>query len=301
MLQRIPSILILALLSGATTAAAEGVAAPGPDIHFLNERGHIERGVRCATPTPGREEAARVERELSQQQALFGAARPPRGIQIPVAFHVIYSDTRKNGIQGYVESSQVQAQIDVLNDAFSATGYFFYLSELDYVQRNNWFTGCYGAERPMKKALTVDTANTLNIYSCRPNGNILGYAYLPWSYPEDHYLHGVVALYSSLPGGTAAPYNEGDTITHEVGHYLGLYYTFRGGCNEPGDFVADTPAEASPAYGCPTGRDSCPSDGPDPITNFMDYVDDFCMDEFTSDQGVRIDESVALYKPSLLD
>jgi len=33
----------------------------------------------------------------------------------------------------------------------------------------------------------------------------------------------------------------------------------------------------------------------------MDYVDDFCMDEFTSDQGVRIDESVALYKPSLLD
>ncbi len=99
-----------------------------------------------------------------------------------------------------------------------------------------------------------------------------------------------------MPGGNAAPYNRGDTGTHEVGHWLGLYHTFQGGCTKSNDLVADTPAERRPGYGCPAGRDSCRAAGVDPIYNFMDYSNDTCMDRFTSGQSDRISSQWATFR-----
>jgi PKD repeat protein len=192
--------------------------------------------------------------------------------------------------------------MDVLNAAYSGTGFSFTLASIDRTYNTRWSTHRYGTnnERRMKQALAIDPATTFNIYLCDIGGGLLGYATFPDMYPEDSYMHGVVALYASLPGGTAAPYNEGDTITHEAGHYLGLYHTFQGGCTEPNDYCDDTPQEGSPAYGCPDGRDSCPGDpGLDPIHNFMDYVDDYCMYEFTGDQSTRANEQMALFRPTM--
>lgn len=298
-MKKLTTILTLTLLLLGGAAGAQELSAGTQDIHFLSEDGDIQRGVRCATETLSDAAKARVRADVQGWLEANGT-QSMGTTQIPVAFHVVYK--QKRGVtEGDVPQSQVNDQIDVLNAAFAGTGFSFYLASLDYTKNNKWFTGCYsaGQERRMKQNLAVDPATHLNVYTCKPSGGILGYAYLPATFPEDDYRHGTVLLYSSLPGGSASPYNLGDTGTHEVGHYLGLEHTFEGGCNAPGDFINDTPYEASPAYGCPVGRDTCSSAGLDPIFNFMDYTDDDCMDEFTSDQGDRMMAQAALYKPSL--
>jgi hypothetical protein len=188
--------------------------------------------------------------------------------------------------------------VDILNAAFATMGLQFTIGSIDRTTNDLWNSD--GNEFGMKEALAVDPANNMNVYINSPSGGILGYAYLPWSFPEDDYRHGITLLHASLPGGSAAPYNEGDTLTHEVGHYFGLYHTFENGCSVPSDYVLDTAFEASPAYGCPVGRDSCGDPRLDPITNFMDYVDDSCMIEFSLQQYRRIRGATLIYRPSLL-
>ena len=101
----------------------------------------------------------------------------------------------------------------------------------------------------MKQALHVNPRRNLTVYTCQPKGNILGFAYYPDG-SAGAWWDGVVALHSSLPGGSDETYNEGDTINHELGHWAGMYHTFDpepNGCKAPGDLVADTADEKKPA------------------------------------------------------
>lgn len=259
-------------------------------------------GHRCQTVEPQAIDRARIDENLTaflRMKTARGVAvnRAVGSVVIPVWFHVI---NKGSGLaNGDLPQSQIDAQIDVLNAAYANTPFVFQLTGVDRTTNATWFKMTNGskAEKSAKAALHKGGPETLNLYSANPGLGLLGWATFPTSYASQPTMDGVVVLYTSVPGGTAAPYNEGDTGTHEVGHWLGLYHTFQGGCANPGDSVADTPAEKSSAFGCPVGRDTCTTKaGLDPITNFMDYTDDSCMDSFTAGQVARMDQLHLQYR-----
>ncbi|HEX5749951.1 MAG TPA: zinc metalloprotease [Archangium sp.] len=250
----------------------------------------------CGAESFTDEQVAEIESryEVLKARQAMGGTVSAQAVSIPVYFHVIRSSAGAGG----VTTTQINNQITVLNNAFAPSGFSFYLAGTDYTNNDSYYT-CTGGtcETNMKNALRRGTATALNFYTNNMGGGLLGWATFPWSYSSTNKLDGVVVLQSSLPGGTATNYNQGDTGTHEVGHWMGLYHTFQGGCTTTNDSVSDTPAEQSGASGCPTGRDSCPTlAGLDPITNFMDYSYDSCMNTFSAGQNSRMNSMWTSYR-----
>lgn len=238
---------------------------------------------------------------------------------IPVVVHVIENT---NG-SGFLSDAQVQSQIDILNEDFLAIPgtngapgtnieLQFFLATVDpqgnpsngitrHVN-NNW----YNDSGNYKSQIGWDTCRYLNIYT-NTAGGYLGYAYIPnGGGVVCQSFDGVVCNWTAFgrnsPGGP--PYNQGRTATHEVGHYLGLYHTFDGGCGNAGacyttgDLVCDTLREQNPRFGCPGNATSC-GGSPDPIHNYMDYTDDLCMWEFTPEQARRMRCTLENWRPAL--
>ena len=260
----------------------------------------------CGTENPSDAEIAAVNEDLALRGLIdrnYAVANP---VDVPVVWHVIH-----DGAAGNLTAGEIASQITVLDEAYAGltggaeTRFDFRLIATDYHDNGTWYDDCDVAatETQMKTALRVGGPNVLNVYSCGMTGSgLLGWATFPDWYAGDPEMDGVVILDESTPGGSAVPYNLGDTATHEVGHWLGLYHTFQGGCKRSGsqgDGVSDTPAEKSAAFGCPVGRDSCVGSrfpGLDPIENFMDYTDDGCMFEFTGGQDTRMATAWATYR-----
>ncbi|CAN5419886.1 zinc metalloprotease [soil metagenome] len=256
-----------------------------------------QRGCQTQEPSDARKEE--IENEVNSF-----LANQPDGVAYavaPIKVHV-HRIHAANGSGGAVTASQVTNQLSVLNAAYGTQGFAFTLASTDDTNNDSYYSATPGtsAETNMKSALRIGGSADLNLYTNNMGQGLLGWATFPSDYARSPRLDGVVVLFTSLPGGTAAPYNLGDTATHEVGHWMGLYHTFQGGCSATrGDFVSDTAAEKSAAFGCPTGRDTCTGSkypGVDPISNFMDYVDDACMTKFTSGQGTRMASQFATYR-----
>jgi len=269
---------------------------------WVSQKAFIDSGARCATRPVDAIEAQQIDQALAASRSRL-QFRPAGTVTVPVWVHVINNGS---GIaNGDVPQFQIDDQIAVLNAAYGgstggfATPFLFVLAGVDRTTNASWYTMSPGsaAEAEAKAALRVGGAETLNFYTANPGGGLLGWATFPWDYNTSPSQDGVVVLFSSLPGGSAVPYDEGDTGTHEVGHWLGLLHTFQGGCSRKGDRIADTPSERSAAYGCPVGRDSCKSQpGLDPITDFMDYTDDSCMFLFTAGQSMRMDAAAYRFR-----
>ena len=300
--------LAAALCAGASVAlAAQDDQRPFiiEGRSFVNQEAFIAAGHRCGTPHIDDERASEIDKFILANRGGPGMSRKPgappaaTGGVINVYLHVITSSTGA----GAPTTQQINDQISVLNAAYAGAGWGFNLAGVDTTRNDAWYAMSPGstAETQAKNALRIGTADALNIYTANIGGGLLGWATFPSDYTAKPKLDGVVILTASMPGGTAAPYSLGDTGTHEVGHWMGLYHTFQGGCaknaSSGGDGVADTAAERSPAYGCPVGRDSCMGiAGTDPITNFMDYTDDACMNSFTGGQGARMSSAYSAYR-----
>ncbi|KAL3462120.1 hypothetical protein BJX64DRAFT_299746 [Aspergillus heterothallicus] len=236
----------------------------------------------CGTPAPS-EAGLAIHRRLQSQEAALNASASPRyrprqtnGNQIEVYFHLIRASESESAVLPW----QMRQQVSYLNQYFRSSGFSFVLAGSDSQVIPGLGPVWLGTEEDYQiKQGRVGDLQTLNFYVVPAiMDGFAGYAY----------LDGIVLARDNFPGGRSVGYNTGKLGVHEAGHWLGLLHTFEGGC-DGGDFVDDTPAEASPALGgCPFGRDTCPSPGADPIHNHMDYTNDACKYQFTAGQSRRM-------------
>ncbi|KAF2641940.1 metalloprotease [Massarina eburnea CBS 473.64] len=263
-------------------------------------------GRTCGTKNPTNEQKLIAQNfQLKEDAALSQARLTGNGtssvqaaINVKIYYHVVAISTAASG--GYLPQSALTAQTGVLNLAYAPYQISFTQASVDYTVNTNWAND--RSEGAMKKALHKGTFADLNVYFVY-NSAYLGYAYYPSDLNPNNaaqvYYDGVVVVSSTVPGGTA-PYNLGHTLTHESGHWFGLVHTFGDGNDGQGcsigDFISDTPDEASAAYYCETGRDTCPTAGLDPIWNYMDYSDDDCFTGFTDGQGTRMHSQWESYR-----
>ncbi|MGI3779597.1 MAG: zinc metalloprotease [Janthinobacterium lividum] len=243
-----------------------------------------------------RQAEAKLDARLQQRGLSVGRVALP-STTIDVYVHVI----ERNSGSGGVSKSRIKKQISVLNQAYAgktssastASPFTFELKKIDHTRKSSWYhwTGptetSDGDDLAPKTALHRGGPEDLNLYLASLDDDLLGYS----SFPFDTTLakDGVVVLNATVPGGKATSYNKGDTVTHEVGHWLGLYHTFQNGCTSPGDVVDDTPyqADGKEKFFC-NDSDTCRSAGKDPVHNFMSYGNDKCLDRFSSGQVARM-------------
>ncbi len=252
---------------------------------------------------------------------------------IPVVFHVIH----QNGMEN-ITQAQMMDQIRVINEDFrkkagtnggksteaTATDMQieFRLAQNDpNGNRHDGINRIYSsltedARDNVKSLIQWDPRKYLNIWvvksinSQSSSGTVLGFAQFPSFLPFASSTDGIVIradYVGTIQTGNLT--NAGRTLTHEIGHWVGLYHTFQGGCSgqtasdcaSAGDQVCDTPPVSASNFGsnCSASLNSCSGDSPDlndMLTNYMDYMDGICTSTYTVGQKNRAWAQMGLYR-----
>jgi hypothetical protein len=244
-------------------------------------------------------------------------------VVIPVVVHVLYNTDKQN-----IPDSRIIEQIEALTKDYTATnddissvpnafkpligssGFRFQLANRDpdgnptngirriFTSRTS-FSDNDGMKRASGGGVAPwDTKSYLNIWVCNLGTDLLGYAQFPGPSGGSALTDGVVINYRYFGiNGAEAPFDLGRTLTHEVGHWLGLFHIWGDDEEEDDvcsfdDEIGDTPLQAVPTYNCrifPFTRDDCTPGNPGIMfMNFMDYTDDACMHMFTQQQHARM-------------
>ncbi|MDQ3051290.1 MAG: M43 family zinc metalloprotease [Bacteroidota bacterium] len=271
-----------------------------------------------------------IEQLIQQRMANDKTWKTTGTITIPVVFHILYST---NNTTQNISNARINAQMDVLNQDFSATnvdvtnvpsvfqanvaptGIQFCLAvqdpngnTTDGIIRKQTSTTSFSQNNGIKfDAQGGDNAwpatSYLNIWVGNLSGGLLGYAQFPGGAAA---TDGVVVLNGTVGGpgalGTTSSYNRGRTATHEIGHWLNLRH-INGDSNCGNDFVTDTPTQSNLNFGCPSFPQLSCSSGPNGAMymNYMDYTDDACMYMFTSGQGTRMNAAITASRPTILN
>jgi hypothetical protein len=264
-----------------------------------------------------------IKSHLQKQSTESGSGSNPSNgssiITIPVIVHILYHTSEQN-----ISETQVNSQIQVLNKDYirknadtvntpsvfrkvaADCGFQFALAKVDSlgfattgIVRKYTNIEAFSISDEIKFSGqggddAWDPDNYLNIWVGNLTAGVLGYSSVVGGPPE---RDGVVVQYTAFgtQGTTVAPFNGGRTATHEIGHWLNLIHTW-GDADCGDDHVADTPPQEMADRGCPEGPLISCNNGPegDMYTNYMDFVNDDCMNIFT--QGQR-DRMQALFAP----
>lgn len=252
-------------------------------------------------------------------------------VYIPVVFHIIHNDGLEN-----ISQAQIMDQIRIINEDFrrkvGTPGFSteavsadceieFRLAQYDPSGNKSdgivrvKSTSTNNATDAVKALSFWDSQRYLNVWvvntianQSTQAGTILGYAQFPSDLSTRPTTDGVV-IRSDQVGviGRGQVSQGGRTLTHEIGHWLGLFHTFQGGCvggtsgncSAQGDRVCDTPPVSLASTGCNVGANTCNNDVPDlpdMVRNYMDYSDGTCMNVFTVGQKTRMYAQMAAFR-----
>lgn len=246
----------------------------------------------------------------------------PNKITIPVVFHVLF----KTG-QEYPEANQIYAQIEALNRDFNRDksenkhpadtkerfnqrvakmDIEFCLPKEDptgdknklgiqYIQvnRKSWNTLDDMKSSEKGGVEPWDPTAYLNIYVVNLARNLSGYAQMPGG---PVMTDGIVIDFDffGLYDESKSRYNEGKTLTHLVGSYLGLYELWNSIDRCSDDKVEDTPIHNAPNHNWPgyIHISTCPNNlskyQVEMTMNFMDNTLDSALYMFTQGQKARM-------------